>query len=118
MGGGGGMGGGTTIIDPPPGAPFVDPPIFPNESAEPDVVAVSLEARVVPINVNGKVVNLLTYNGYYPAPTIKVRSGDHLRVNLTNYLSMLGTNILGHDRDITNLHGHGLHVSPREIRTT
>ena len=25
---------------------------------------------------------------------------------------MLGTNILGHDRDITNLHTHGLHVSP------
>jgi FtsP/CotA-like multicopper oxidase with cupredoxin domain len=110
--GGGGMGGGTTVINPPPGAPFMDPLIFPNESTEPGVVAVSLEARVAPINVNGKVANLLTYNGYYPAPTIKVRSGDKLRVNLRNDLSMLGTNILGHDRDITNLHTHGLHVSP------
>lgn len=56
--------------------------------------------------------DLLTYNGSYPAPTIKVCRGDILRVNLTNSLSMLGTNILGHDRDITNLHTHGLHVSP------
>ncbi len=110
--GGGGMGGGSSIIDPPPGAPFVDPPVFPNESTEPGIVKVSLEARVAPINVNGKMANLLTYNGYYPAPTIEVKSGDKLRIHFKNSLSMLGTNILGHDRDITNLHTHGLHVSP------
>ncbi len=113
MGGGGGCaGGGTSIIDPPPGAPFVDPVLLHNESAEPGVVEVSLEANVTPVDINGKMADLLTYDGYYPAPTIKVRSGDLLRVNLTNSLSMLGTNILGHDRDITNLHTHGLHVSP------
>ena len=114
-GGGGGMGGGgggTSIIDPRPGAGFVDPAILPNESTLEGVVEVSLEATRVPINVNGTVANLLTYNGSYPAPTIQVRSGDTLRIHLTNSLSMLGTNILGHDRDITNLHTHGLHVSP------
>jgi len=110
--GGCGGGGGTSIIDPPPGAAFVDPPILPNESLIPGVVEVSIEAKVAPISVNGRMANLLTYNGCYPAPTIKVRSGDKLRVNTTNSLSMLGTNILGHDRDITNLHTHGLHVSP------
>ncbi len=112
MGGGGMGGGGASVIDPPPGAPFVDPVEATNVSSVPGVVEVDLEAMVSPINVNGRVANLLTYNGYYPAPTIRVRSGDHLRINLTNYLSMLGTNILGHDRDITNLHTHGLHVSP------
>ncbi|MEW6418136.1 MAG: multicopper oxidase domain-containing protein [Nitrospirota bacterium] len=100
------------IIDPPPGAAFADPSILINESVEPGVVEVSIEAKVAPISVNGNIANLLTYNGLYPAPTIKVRNGDKLIVNLKNSLSMLGTNILGHDRDITNLHTHGLHVSP------
>jgi len=115
MGGGGGSccgGGGTSVIDPPPGAAFMDPPILLNESEETGVVEVSIEAKVAPINVNGTMANLLTYNGFYPAHTIKVHREDLLRVNLKNSLSMLGTNILGHDRDITNLHTHGLHVSP------
>jgi len=114
MGGGGcgGGGAGTSVIDPPPGAAFADPPILLNESIEPGVVEVSIEAKVAPVNVNGVIANLLTYNGRYPAPTMKVRKGDLLRVNLKNSLPMLGTNILGHDRDITNLHTHGLHVSP------
>lgn len=111
-GGGGGMSGGTTVIDPPPGALFHDPPVLPNLSTVPALVEVNLQAAVTAINVNGTWANLLTYNGAYPGPTIKVRSGDLLRVNLANSLSMLGTNILGHDRDITNLHTHGLHVSP------
>jgi FtsP/CotA-like multicopper oxidase with cupredoxin domain len=111
-GGCGGGGGGTTIIDPPPGALFTDPAVFPNESAQAGVFEVSIEAKVAPINVNGVTANLLTYNGRYPAPTIRVSRGDLLRVKLTNSLSMLGVNILGHDRDVTNLHTHGLHVSP------
>lgn len=112
-GGGGGMGGGggggTTIIDPPRGASFVDPPVLSSVSG-----VFNLEAKMAPVNVNGTWANLLTYNGLYPAPTIKVARGDHLRIDLTNSLTMLGTNILGHNRDITNLHTHGLHVSPRE----
>ncbi|HEY5999784.1 MAG TPA: multicopper oxidase family protein [bacterium] len=112
MTGGSGCGAGTTIIDPPPGAPFADPPVLLNESAQPGVVEVSIEARVAPVSVNGVTANLLTYNGTYPAPTIRARRGDLLRVRLSNSLAMLGTNILGHDRDITNLHTHGLHVSP------
>ncbi len=105
-------GGGTSIIDPPPGAAFRDPVEATYVPGVSGVVEVNLEAMVAPINVNGRVANLLTYNGHYPAPTIRVCMGDTLRVNLKNSLSMLGTNILGHDRDITNLHTHGLHVSP------
>ena len=75
-------------------------------------VEVDLEARVTSVMVNGTAANLLTYNGGYPGPTILVKNTDLLKINLTNSLSMLGTNILGHDRDITNLHTHGLHVSP------
>ncbi len=109
-GGGGGMGGGSssTVIDPPPGAAFADPPVI---AGGPGVIDVSLDCRVAAVNVNGTIANLWTYNGLYPAPTIRVHSGDLLRVRLTNFLPT-GTNILGHARDLTNLHTHGLHVSP------
>ncbi len=112
--GGGGMGGGggTSIVDPPPGGRFMDPVEARNISTTNGWVEVNLEAMQSPININGQMANLLTYNGCYPAPTIRARKGDHLRINFTNGLSMMGTNLLGHDRDITNLHTHGLHVSP------
>jgi len=120
MGGGGmggGGGGGTSIIDPPPGADFAEPPVLLNESLIPGVVEVSIETRVAPINVNGTIANLLTYNGLYPAPTMKVRRGDLLRVNLKNSLSMLGTNILGHDRDIRIFTRTACTFPPLETRT-
>ena len=115
-GGGGGMGGGggtgTTIIDPPAGAPFADPQELRNFSTVPGLVEVDLEAAPAWVNVNGTLANLLTYNGSFPAPTIRVKKGDTLRVHLKNALPMMGTNILGHHREMTNLHTHGLHVSP------
>ncbi len=43
----------------------------------------------------------LTYNGAVPGPTLRVRPGDTLRVTLRNELDQT-----------TNLHTHGLHVSP------
>jgi FtsP/CotA-like multicopper oxidase with cupredoxin domain len=116
--GGGGMGGsGTSIIDPPPGAAFADPKdMVLNVSTDLDtgrrIVDVGLEAKPSWVNVNGTLANLLTYNGAYPAPTIRVKKGDLLKVQLKNSLPMMGPNILGHDREITNLHTHGLHVSP------
>ena len=111
--GGGGMGGsGTSVIDPPLGASFADPVEMRNFSSVPGIVEVDVEAKSSWINVNGTMANLLTYNDSYPAPTIRAKKGDILRVHFKNSLSMTGTNILGHDRDITNLHTHGLHVSP------
>jgi len=112
--GGGGMGGstGTGIIDPPPGAAFADPLELRNFSTIPGIVEVDLEAKPAWVNINGTLANLLTYNGSIPAPTIRVKKGDTLRVHLKNALPMMGTNILGHHREMTNLHTHGLHVSP------
>ncbi|HEY5155216.1 MAG TPA: multicopper oxidase domain-containing protein, partial [Acidimicrobiales bacterium] len=43
----------------------------------------------------------LTYNGSTPGPTMRVRPGDVLTVTLDNRLDAP-----------TNLHTHGLHVSP------
>ncbi len=114
MGGGGGcmMGCTTTIIDPPRGAAFTDPVTMPNLSSTPGIVEVNLEAKVAPININGVTANLQTYNGYYPAPTIKVKKGDLLKVHFTNSLPYTGTNSMGMPRNETNLHTHGFHVSP------
>jgi FtsP/CotA-like multicopper oxidase with cupredoxin domain len=87
---------------------------MPNLSTTPGMVEVDLEARIAPINVNGTTANLMTYNGCYPAPTIRVRKGDMLRVNLTNSLPpTTATNILGFQKNLTNLHTHGWHVSPK-----
>jgi len=113
-GGPGGGGGGGGVIDPPIGALFQDPAEMP-VSASPGLVEVNLEARIAQIDVNGTMANLMTYNGYYPAPTIRVRKGDILKVNLKNSLPhTTATNLLGYQKNATNLHTHGWHVSPKE----
>ena len=102
----------TTIIDPPRGAAFTDPVTMPNISTVPGIVEVNMEAKLAPININGTTANLQTYNGYYPAPTIKVKKGDLLKVHFVNSLPYSGTNSMGMPRNDTNLHTHGFHVSP------
>lgn len=48
------------------------------------------------------VAGLSTYNSEFPAPTLVVRPGDHMRIRLVNNGSTS-----------TNLHFHGMHVSPK-----
>ncbi|MFZ1430072.1 MAG: multicopper oxidase domain-containing protein, partial [Geminicoccaceae bacterium] len=64
-------------------------------------VDVALEARAASVEVAGRRVELLTYNGGFPGPLVRAREGDRLRVLLVNRLG-----------EPTNLHFHGLHVSP------
>ena len=63
---------------------------------------------------------LRSFNGQYVAPTLVLKLGDTLRIKLNNQLP---ANISGQSRvaylnhqNSTNLHFHGLHVDPREIR--
>ncbi|MBI5442882.1 MAG: multicopper oxidase family protein [Deltaproteobacteria bacterium] len=116
MGGGGmGGGGGGSVIDPPVGALLRDPMAATDVSTVAGIVEVNLEARVAPIDVNGTLANLMTFNGEFPGPTIRVRRGDVLKVNYTNSLPYSSaTNLLGYQRNITNLHTHGWHVSPED----
>jgi FtsP/CotA-like multicopper oxidase with cupredoxin domain len=115
MGGGGMGGGGSTIIDPPIGAPFRDPAVMPNVSKDPAVVEVYLKAQVASINVNGTSAKLMTYNGTFPGPTIRARTDQTLKIHFTNGLpNTTQRNLLGYRRNVTNLHTHGLHVSPEE----
>lgn len=53
------------------------------------------------VNLAGRRTAAYGYNGTSPGPTLRVRRGDVLRVELVNRLDVA-----------TNLHTHGLHVSP------
>lgn len=56
------------------------------------------------IDIGGKSVIGTVYNGAYLGPTLRLRQGDRLELDLINELP-----------EITNLHFHGLHVSPEGI---
>jgi FtsP/CotA-like multicopper oxidase with cupredoxin domain len=53
------------------------------------------------VDVAGRKTGASGYNGTLPGPTLRIRPGDRVRLNLVNRLD-----------DATNLHTHGLHVSP------
>lgn len=117
--GGGGMGGGTSTVDPPVGSLLQDPPVAVSRSATPGVVDVSIDARLAPAVVNGSSATLLTYDGSFIAPTIRARSGDVVYLRFTNALPpTTRTNLLGHLKNVTNVHVHGWHVSPGNDGTT
>ncbi|HSM92479.1 MAG TPA: multicopper oxidase family protein [Anaeromyxobacteraceae bacterium] len=114
-GGGGGMGGGGGggIIDPPVGSPLQEPPVAVNHSTTPGVVDVSIDASVAPAIVGGTAASLLTYNGSFIAPTIRANPRDVIYLRFRNSLPpTTQTNLLGHVKNVTNVHVHGFHVSP------
>lgn len=62
---------------------------------------VTFEARETSVKLGSFVVNGATYNGAYGGPVLRVKPGDVLHVRLINHLPQ-----------ITNIHFHGLAVSP------
>jgi len=79
------------------GASFAEPPV--SRSAD-GLLEVVLEAAPG-VTLAGRSTHALGYNGHSPGPTLVVRPGDLVRVTLRNRLDQA-----------TNLHTHGLHVSP------
>ena len=63
---------------------------------------VRLEAAPGTVQLGGRQASALGYNGRIPGPTLRLRGGDVLSVELVNSMAVP-----------TNLHAHGLHVSPR-----
>jgi len=77
---------------------------------------VTLNVEMAQNRIGADPVFLRSYNGALVGPTMRVKRGQTLRVTLDNRLSpdTFGTgqhNSL-HDFNTTNLHSHGLHVSP------
>ncbi|MEX5261003.1 multicopper oxidase family protein [Kocuria sp. CPCC 205263] len=63
----------------------------------------ALEAAPARVRIGARTAHVQAFNGSLPGPTLRVRPGDTLRVAMTNGLD-----------DPTNLHVHGLHVSPED----
>ncbi|MGA2257748.1 MAG: redoxin domain-containing protein [Thermoguttaceae bacterium] len=103
------------------------------------VIRISLTAQVcehnlvLPDEASTTRISTPAYNGDLVGPTIDVRPGDTLKIDLTNRLSIpvcnpapsprgLASADAGHEGepagphgfDVTNLHLHGLHVSPKD----
>lgn len=88
----------TSVLDPVAGELFTEPEVLRSAGG---LLEVRLEAALGSHEVAGRQATTMGYNGGVPGPTLRVRRGDTVRVELVNRL----------DR-VTNLHVHGLHVSP------
>ena len=69
--------------------------------SEQGLLELSLTAGVQPQRIGAKQVKRLTYDAQSPGPILEARVGDTIRLTLKNELE-----------DPTNLHYHGLHISP------
>jgi suppressor of ftsI len=88
--------------DPPASAavePLADPIVYRSENGRLDV---TLEARETPVKLGAFAINGATYNGVYGGPVLRLKPGDTLRLKLVNHLPQA-----------TNMHFHGLQVSPQ-----
>lgn len=74
---------------------------YSTKSSADNLLNVDLEARFERVSIAGQKAKLLSYNGQIPGPRLEAKPGDTVRVNFTNKLSQP-----------TNLHHHGLHISP------
>lgn len=68
------------------------------------VLKTTLVAEYKVGKVDNQTITGMTYNGSMPGPTFHVYPGDKVEVNLINNLN-----------ETTNLHWHGLHVSPANV---
>jgi FtsP/CotA-like multicopper oxidase with cupredoxin domain len=76
----------------------VEPPVLHSVDGRLDV---ALKAGFGPAQMGGRSVTTYNFNGQVPGPTLRLQPGETLGVTLTNQLD-----------EPTNLHTHGLHVSP------
>jgi FtsP/CotA-like multicopper oxidase with cupredoxin domain len=115
-------------------APFVEPKVVKSEGG---VLNVTLNLAVATNRVAGRVIQTATYNASVPGPTLRVRPGDLMKIRLMNNLALPGETpppqkivpcgertlamvhasmSSGPDPSMflrTNLHTHGLQVSPQ-----
>ena len=80
-------------------AGWVQPP---TRSSREGRLATELRVARAPVKMGGSEIVATTYEAQYPGPTIEVRAGEVLGIDLVNDLDQ-----------VTNLHTHGLHVSPQ-----
>jgi FtsP/CotA-like multicopper oxidase with cupredoxin domain len=99
VGGGGLAWAGTTRYDPVQGETFRTAEVLTSDDGG---LTLTLVAALGSGQVAGRDASTLRYNGGLPGPTLRLRPGDHLGIDLVNHL-----------KEPTNLHTHGLQVSPQ-----
>lgn len=77
---------------------FREPPVVASRAG---ALRISLTPKLSTVSVAGRRVMAMVYNGSYLPPTLRVHPGDTVRLRLANMLA-----------EPTNLHTHGLTVSP------
>jgi FtsP/CotA-like multicopper oxidase with cupredoxin domain len=78
---------------------FPEPPMRFSRKGKLDT---TLRASVSPVTIAGRRLVTMNYEGSFPGPTLVFCPGDNVVVHLISKL-----------HEVTNLHVHGLHVSPR-----
>ena len=98
---------------PLPEETFVQPPTLASVDG---ALSVTLQLSYFTTVLNGKAVTLRSMNTRIPAPTLRVKVGDTLRILVVNQLPPNPPTVepAQHLRypNSTNLHTHGLHVTP------
>ncbi len=103
-----------------PGANFLQPPVLQSANGS---LSTTFDVRYVTTTLNTPVGNrscfLRTWNGFVGGPTLRVRPGDRLTVQVNNQLPantdpMPPDHNTPHHFNTINLHTHGLHVSPSQ----
>jgi FtsP/CotA-like multicopper oxidase with cupredoxin domain len=85
----------------PAAVPLLAPAAARVQRPRPGLVEVDLEAKAATVHVGGRPTQLWAYDGILPGPLLEARAGDTVRLRFTNRLP-----------EPTNLHFHGLHVTP------
>ena len=80
------------------GHPLAQPAVYASRHGVLNITLVASEKRV---QVAGQMVLAKVYNGSFVAPTLMIHPGDMVRLKLVNHLD-----------EPTNLHFHGLEISP------
>ena len=119
------------------GVPFVEPPVIQSKDG---VLETMLQLCLTKTSLAGRALETGTYNAGIPGPTLRVKPGDTLKISLFNNLTLPGVGLAcpaippkyvdcGRSADtlkmhsddhkpdpsvflLTNLHTHGLQVSP------
>ena len=100
-----------------PGAPFVEPEVRRSANGE---LNTTLRMQYAYKDIGGHRLYMRTYEGTVPGPTLRLKPGDVLRIKLVNDMPPNRDpgpidHLLPHQFNTTNLHSHGLHVSPSGI---
>lgn len=107
-----------------PASDWAEPPVLKSENGKLETtLKVAYAKNFLDVGTERKWLWLRSYNGMLTGPTLRVKPGDTLKVHLVNDLPGPEQEMVmkegecaqpTHGFNVTNLHTHGLHISPKE----